>query len=53
MRMKGVTLHPFGLSDSEETVTLRVTDSSGQRMSGLGFVDRVRLRAPRRRGAAE
>jgi FkbM family methyltransferase len=38
--MKGVKLFPFGLSDSEEEAVLRVTDESGLRVSGLGYIDR-------------
>ena len=40
MRLKGVRLFPFGLSDSDEEVPLRVTDVYGQRLSGLSHIDK-------------
>jgi FkbM family methyltransferase len=42
MRLKGVTAFPFGLSDKEEDVPLRVTDDEGLRFDGLAYVDRER-----------
>ncbi|MCK6459310.1 MAG: FkbM family methyltransferase [Planctomycetes bacterium] len=39
LRLRGVTLFPFGLSDKSEHVHLRVTDSSGERLSGLTYVE--------------
>ncbi|MFC1692656.1 FkbM family methyltransferase [Candidatus Latescibacterota bacterium] len=40
MRLKGVRFFPFGLSDKDECVVLRVTDSKGNRLSGQGYVDK-------------
>jgi FkbM family methyltransferase len=40
MRMEGVKLFSFGLSDSEESAVLCVTDMKGLRVSGLGYIDR-------------
>jgi FkbM family methyltransferase len=40
LRLSGVTLFRFGLSDRNETVPLRITDTTGLRLSGLGYVDR-------------
>jgi FkbM family methyltransferase len=41
MRMKGVRMFPFGLSDKNEDVLLRIFDDAGQRLSGLGFIDKT------------
>jgi len=40
MRLKRVSLFHFGLSDKDEEVPLRVIDSNGLRVSGLGHVDK-------------
>ncbi len=40
LRLKGVRLLPFGLSDVEEDVVLRVTDSNGVRLTGTSYIDR-------------
>jgi FkbM family methyltransferase len=40
IRMKGVQLFKFGLSDKEEKVPLRVSDTANQRVSGLGYIDK-------------
>lgn len=40
LRLKGVKLFPFGLSDSDEVVPLRLTDSHGLRLAGLSHIDR-------------
>lgn len=39
LRLSGTTLFRFGLSDRSEHVALRVTDTNGSRLSGLGYVD--------------
>ena len=41
MRMKGVQLFPFGLSDRAEEMPLRVVDEASRRVSGLGYIDRT------------
>jgi FkbM family methyltransferase len=38
--MKGVQLFPFGLSDKDEEIPLRIRDAANQRVSGLGYIDR-------------
>jgi len=40
MRLRSVTLFPFGLSEKEEELPLRIRAESGERHSGLGSVDR-------------
>ncbi len=40
MGLKGVRLFPFGLSDSNEEVTLRVTDADGSRLAGLSHIEK-------------
>jgi FkbM family methyltransferase len=40
LHMKGVRLFPFGLSDKEEEVSLRIIDEAGLRVDGLAYVDR-------------
>jgi FkbM family methyltransferase len=40
MRMRGVHLFEFGLSDQEEELPLRILDAAKQRVSGLGYIDR-------------
>ncbi len=40
LRMKGVRLFQFGLSDTEEEVPLRILDDSNQRVSGEGYIDK-------------
>ncbi len=47
LRMKGVRLFPFGLSDKNEEIPLRIMDASNQRVSGLGFIDRKASREDR------
>jgi FkbM family methyltransferase len=47
MRMKGVRLFPFGLSDKDEEIPLRIRDEANQRVSGLGFIDRDAKRGDR------
>jgi len=44
LRLRGVTLFPFGLSDRSEHVHLRVTDRAGERLSGLNYVERDAMR---------
>ena len=44
LRLKGAHLFPFGLSEKEELVPLRILDDSNQRVSGLGYVDREATR---------
>jgi FkbM family methyltransferase len=41
MRMKGVQLFPFGLSDRAEELPLRVVDEESRRVAGLGYIDRT------------
>lgn len=38
--LKGVTLFPHGLSNSDEEVPLRIADGDGERLAGLGRVDK-------------
>ena len=40
MRLRGVRLFSFGLSDTDEEVILRVSDSRDLRVSGQGYVDK-------------
>jgi len=40
LRLKRAQLFPYGLSDSDEEVPLRVIDSEGLRMSGLSHIDK-------------
>ena len=40
MGLRSVTLFPFGLSEREENLPLRIRTESGERHSGLGSVDR-------------
>lgn len=40
LRLSGVCLFPFGLSDREEEAPLRIVDPNGLRSSGLGYVDK-------------
>ncbi len=40
LRLKGVQLFPYGLSDVEEEVALRVTDPAGLRLTGTSQIDR-------------
>jgi FkbM family methyltransferase len=40
MRMRGVRLFEFGLSDRPEEMPLRILDAAKQRVSGLGYIDR-------------
>jgi FkbM family methyltransferase len=40
MRMKGVHLFQFGLSDKEEEIPLRILDAANQRVSGMGYIDK-------------
>ncbi len=40
MRLKGVRLFPYGLSDVEEKVKLQVNDSGGLRLTGKSRIDR-------------
>lgn len=40
LRLKGVHFFSFGLSNRNEQVPLRIADSTGQRYSGLGHVDK-------------
>ncbi len=40
MRMKNVTLIPFGLSDRDEIVPLRIKDSKNLRFTGKSFIDK-------------
>ncbi len=40
MRLKGVHLFPFGLSDRDESVPLRVNNPAGLRFAGLGHIDK-------------
>lgn len=40
LRMQGTQLFPFGLSDADEDVPLRIVDSAGMRLSGLSHVDK-------------
>jgi FkbM family methyltransferase len=39
LRLRGVTLFSFGLSNKSENVHLKVTDRAGERLSGLSYVD--------------
>lgn len=41
MGLRSVTLFPFGLSEREENLPLRIRTESGERHSGLGSVDRT------------
>jgi FkbM family methyltransferase len=40
LRLKGVRFFPFGLSDKNECVVMRVTNEKGVRYAGRSFVDR-------------
>jgi FkbM family methyltransferase len=40
LRMKGVQLFQFGLSETEEEVPLRIVDDSNQRVSGLAYINK-------------
>jgi FkbM family methyltransferase len=40
LRLKGVRLFPYGLSDAEGEVALRVTDPKGLRLTGESHIDR-------------
>jgi FkbM family methyltransferase len=40
MRLRGVRLFSFGLSDTDEKVILRVSNSKGLRVSGQGYIDK-------------
>jgi FkbM family methyltransferase len=40
LRLRSVTLFPFGLSEREEDLPLRIRTETGERHSGLGSVDR-------------
>ena len=40
LRLKGIHFSPFGLSNIDEEVPLRIADPKGLRYSGLGYVDK-------------
>jgi FkbM family methyltransferase len=40
LRMKGVHLFPFGLSESDEELPLVIADAQGSRLSGLSHIDK-------------
>jgi FkbM family methyltransferase len=40
LHMKGVTMFPFGLSENDEEVVLRTSDSNGNRLSGKSYINK-------------